>query len=101
MPTRSKASRKPGASAINALLGFDSELGVALLGVEDEGDVKKAGNQLAPETWTRHRRRRRRYACSDQRGVDVRTELRRQCSRGLSGAHWFSPCRRSLLILAS
>lgn len=41
---------KPGASAINALLGFDNELGVALLGVEDEGDVKKAGNQLAPET---------------------------------------------------
>lgn len=41
---------KPGASAINALLGFDSELGVALLGVEDEDDVKKAGNQLAPET---------------------------------------------------
>ncbi|CAA2139230.1 autotransporter outer membrane beta-barrel domain-containing protein [Hyphomicrobium sp. ghe19] len=41
---------KPGASAINALLGFDSELGVALLGVEEEDDVKKAGNQLAPET---------------------------------------------------
>ncbi len=41
---------KPGAMAINALLGTDNELGDEVLLIEDEEDVRRAGNQLAPQT---------------------------------------------------
>ena len=41
---------KPGASAINALLGTDNPLGDDVLLIGDEEGVRRAGNQLAPET---------------------------------------------------
>jgi len=41
---------RPGAAAVNALLGFENDLGIAMLNLDDEADVAKAANQLSPET---------------------------------------------------